>query len=749
MSATDDLFPLPDQPLISEGNKTFSQKTSKLYIWVRTKLVPALVEISNLIRDQVTGAFTATSSSDMNLAEGEQTIIADAGRSFAVGTPLRVALRTDPGKYVDGFAKNYNKVTGELIFNGVVAIGAGNYDDWSISILPSGNSLASKASNKFTGLQVGANEVEVESANIIDLTDADTNQVVIIGIEPITGATMPQGALISGRAGDEFTLVNSTTFKVQGNKNYKCVVGDMLTFYKNSNSEVHVFIDTFKGIPASGYKSALNDPNFNSTSDEDAPTVKWTRGLITALGLIGKVKSFPNSLAETRNGTAVLTATGEIIQVGNNEYGEIANGQSTGQSDAWIAAMKNIPNSSGVKKFLRSLSSLYVLFNNGEVYTAGYNGYGQLGHGDTANKTLLTRVEFFITNNLTISDIFLGADRYAMRDAFFCLTETGLVYACGANTYGGLGVNNASVQSTPTIISGSFGPVKKIVSSGISSFLLLEDGSLYGSGYNGHGQLGVGDTAQKNVFTNTTQTDVKDIFLRDGFSGPSSWAATNAAFALKNNGDLFAAGYNGYGLLGQGNTTNLNVFTKIAALSNIVGFTYIGGSYYGPVCAWNAAGELYAWGYNGNGGIGDGLAVTRTTPWKVVGWAEDTVGAPPFQGKIAKVLGAGGSIGHSGCLILDTDGNLWATGYDTVGALGTGKAAVCTRYTRVPLPTLLPGEKIVDTWAAGLDGVRNSFLLTNYGRMFGTGSNSVAQVGNIAARSTPAFYTFQPVNIGQ
>jgi alpha-tubulin suppressor-like RCC1 family protein len=38
----------------------------------------------------------------------------------------------------------------------------------------------------------------------------------------------------------------------------------------------------------------------------------------------------------------------------------------------------------------------YALTENGEVWSWGYNNYGQLGHGDTANRAQPKRIEYFM-----------------------------------------------------------------------------------------------------------------------------------------------------------------------------------------------------------------------------------------------------------------------------------------------------------------------------------------------------------------
>lgn len=154
MSAIDDLTTVPAQPEISEGNKTFSQKTYALYVWIRTRLVPAMIELRDLIVNSVTGAFSGTSSTSVTIVDtGEVSIATDTGRSFKPGTPVRLANVADPRIYIDGITKTYNASTGALAFYAQAKAGSGTYTSWSLTIIPSGGGLAGLGSNTFVGSQ--------------------------------------------------------------------------------------------------------------------------------------------------------------------------------------------------------------------------------------------------------------------------------------------------------------------------------------------------------------------------------------------------------------------------------------------------------------------------------------------------------------------------------------------------------------------------------------------------------------------
>ncbi|MGD0998413.1 MAG: chromosome condensation regulator RCC1, partial [Thermoleophilia bacterium] len=87
---------------------------------------------------------------------------------------------------------------------------------------------------------------------------------------------------------------------------------------------------------------------------------------------------------------------------------------------------------------------------------------------------------------------------------------------------------------------------------------LRTDGSLWVWGYNGFGQLGLGDT--------------KDMHAPAEVGRQGDWAAvscgTSHTVALKIDGSLWAWGYNGFGQLGLGDTDNRLVPAEIGSSSS-------------------------------------------------------------------------------------------------------------------------------------------------------------------------------------
>ena len=164
-----------------------------------------------------------------------------------------------------------------------------------------------------------------------------------------------------------------------------------------------------------------------------------------------------------------------------------------------------------------------------------------------------------------------------------------------------------------------------------------------------------------------------------------------------NNGDLYVWGVNGYGQLGNGTASNYDALYPTKIMSD-VSYVDVGGSH--SACI-TADGELFTWGYNYRGQLGDGTYVNSKVPVKIM----SGVGSVCVRGN------------SSACVT--AEGDLYTWGQNNYGMLGDG-----TRVNR-PLP-----QKIME----GVDSVSFGNLfgacVTITGDLYTWGCNLWGQLGD-------------------
>ena len=61
----------------------------------------------------------------------------------------------------------------------------------------------------------------------------------------------------------------------------------------------------------------------------------------------------------------------------------------------------------------------FICLENGEIYSWGYNEYGQLGHGDEENRNTPTLISFF--KGMHVMDVFVFYDQSFVLLSMYCI----------------------------------------------------------------------------------------------------------------------------------------------------------------------------------------------------------------------------------------------------------------------------------------------------------------------------------------
>jgi alpha-tubulin suppressor-like RCC1 family protein len=256
----------------------------------------------------------------------------------------------------------------------------------------------------------------------------------------------------------------------------------------------------------------------------------------------------------------------------------------------------------------------------GGVYCWGDNSFGELGNGTMVSSATPVRIAApagvsFLA--VSVLHSLVGADTAGHACA---VATTGAAYCWGSNSGGELGSGatglqgcNTGLACSPTPLPVANGISFQSVSTGGGIFLgsyggftcgVATSGAVYCWGANDFGQLGNGTMADSPVPT--------PITAPTGVSFTAVSAGGAHACALATTGDLYCWGYNNFGQLGNNSTTNSATPWLVSGIS----FTAVSaGSLH--TCGISSAPTMntaYCWGANYQGQLGNGTTTSSATP---------------------------------------------------------------------------------------------------------------------------------------
>ena len=343
------------------------------------------------------------------------------------------------------------------------------------------------------------------------------------------------------------------------------------------------------------------------------------------------------------NHSLILENDGTLWGCGHNGYGQLGLGDKTNRT----TFTQITTNTNDIKEIYCGENHAFILENDGTLWGSGCNDNGQLGLGDTTNRTTFTQVT---TNTDDIKQVYCGGSNT------FILKNDGTLWGCGYNGFGKLGLGDTSNRTTFTQITTNTDNIKLVYCGGEHTFILKNDGTLWGCGRNDDGRLGLGDKADRNTFTQviTNADDIKSVHCGNSHT-----------FILKNDNTLHGCGYNGHGRLGLGDTTNRNTFTQVITNTDDIKSVHCGGAH---TFILKNNGTLWGCGYNGNGQLGLGDTSNRST------FTQTTANTDNI-----KLI----YCGYHYNIILKNDGTLWGCGQNEYGQLGLGDNTNRTTFTEI------------------------------------------------------------------
>jgi alpha-tubulin suppressor-like RCC1 family protein len=236
--------------------------------------------------------------------------------------------------------------------------------------------------------------------------------------------------------------------------------------------------------------------------------------------------------------SAAQSPAGSVLAWGDNTSGELGDGTFT---DSSTPVPVDLPAGTTVTAIAGGLYHNLAVTSNGSVLAWGDNSYGELGDGTTTDSS--TPVPVDLPAGTHITAIAAGSN------FSLALTSNGSVLAWGDNTNEELGDGTTTSSDTPVpAILPAGTHVTAIAANYVYSLALTSDGSVLGWGYNQDGELGDGTTAQSS-------TPVA-VDLPAGTTVTAITAGVFHGLALTSDGSVLAWGFNPFGELGDGTTTD-------------------------------------------------------------------------------------------------------------------------------------------------------------------------------------------------
>jgi len=291
------------------------------------------------------------------------------------------------------------------------------------------------------------------------------------------------------------------------------------------------------------------------------------------------------------------------------------------------------------------------------------------------------------------------------------LKSDGTVWAWGNDGWGQLGNGKYARSLTPIQVPGLTN-VKAVAAGSLHNLAVKSDGTVWAWGFNYFGQVGTGTTDRGNLLS--------PIRVK-GLTGVIAVAAGgDTSFALRSDRTVWAWGYNGQGELGNG-TSDENAHSTPTRVKNLTTAVGIGaGVEHGLAVL--ADGSLSAWGDNQSSELGASTTATCG------GYSSPCSTVPVRVSGLSGVTAVAGGYGYS--LALKSDGSAWGWGNDGYGELGNGAAQL---YGSVKNPVRATVRGVVAIAA----GASHSLWLRSDGTLWAAGSNQFGQLGDGTFNDSP------------
>ena len=370
--------------------------------------------------------------------------------------------------------------------------------------------------------------------------------------------------------------------------------------------------------------------------------------------------------------------------------------------------------------------------SSNRLYLWGSNKFGQLG--DTTKLHKSSPVE--VAGGGSWSKVATG---YAHTVA---VKKDGSLWTWGDNTFGQLGINSVSHRSSPTQTMDLATNWRDVACGMYHTLGVKTDGSLWSWGNNYYGGLGDNTVTHRSSPVQT---------ISAGFNWSSVTATLHGSAGIKIDGSFWSWGSNGFGTIGDDTIIqksspvqsyyNDNFWYKAAGgFQHVLALRYAAAT---PTATSTPTptstnptptptptatipffphkGQLWLWGQNNFGQLGDDTVVYKSSPIQTV------AGGANWHSS---------SSGYNHTVGVKDDGTLWTWGWNAFGQLGDNT----TDNKSSPVQTKMQGQY----WWKASSGYNFTLALEQNKVLWTWGSNLKGQLGDgtNSHRSSPVQVTF-------
>ncbi|XP_055600343.1 probable E3 ubiquitin-protein ligase HERC2 isoform X2 [Uranotaenia lowii] len=240
-----------------------------------------------------------------------------------------------------------------------------------------------------------------------------------------------------------------------------------------------------------------------------------------------------------------------------------------------------------------------ALSSDGEVFSWGEGEDGKLGHGNRDSYDRPKLIEAL--SGIGVVDIACGSAHSA------CITSQGHVLTWGKGRYGRLGHGDSEDQLQPKLVEALLGyrAIDIACGSGDAQTLCItDDDNVWSWGDGDYGKLGRGGSDGCKI--------PMKIESLAGLGVVKVECGSQFSVALTRSGSVYTWGKGDYHRLGHGNTDHVRRPKKVAALQGKKIISIATGSLHCVACS--DTGEVFTWGDNDEGQLGDGTVSAIQRP---------------------------------------------------------------------------------------------------------------------------------------